>query len=128
MELFINISNHPSTKWSEEQKAAAKAISGAKEIIDLQFPNVDPHSCSRDIREQAIKIVNALPEDPYGLNTYHVMGEMTLTYAIISYLRQRKGECVPIVASTTERVVTENPDGTKTSIFKFVQFRRYPAF
>ncbi len=31
------------------------------------------------------------------------------------------------VASTTERIVTDNPDGSKTTVFMFVQFRPYFA-
>lgn len=31
------------------------------------------------------------------------------------------------VASTTERIVTENPDGSKTTVFRFIQFRPYFA-
>lgn len=37
--VFINCSNHPSERWSREQKQAAE---GYGEIVDLPFPEVDP--------------------------------------------------------------------------------------
>ena len=36
---FINFSNHPSLKWSEEQYKAASCYG---EIFDVDFPMVDP--------------------------------------------------------------------------------------
>ena len=37
--MFINFTNHPSTQWSAEQKAAAQVYG---KVIDLAFPAIDP--------------------------------------------------------------------------------------
>jgi len=50
------------------------------------------------------------------------MGKFTFTYQFFKEMEKRS---IPCVASTTERIVTENPDGSKTTLFKFVQFRPY---
>ena len=50
------------------------------------------------------------------------MGEMTFTYNLVQKLNSYGHYCV---ASTTERVAVENPDGSKTVQFEFVQFREY---
>ena len=36
--MFINLSNHPSLKWNEDQKKAALEMGGR--IIDMPFPPV----------------------------------------------------------------------------------------
>lgn len=115
--MFINLSNHPSKNWSEEQLTAAKSFG---EIKDIVFPNVSPAASESAVEKLAFDTVESFPlsEDL----TVHVMGEMTLTYAIVSILKARGIRCV---ASTTERIVTDNPDGTKTTAFKFFKFREY---
>lgn len=115
--MFINLSNHPSKNWSAEQLAAANSFG---EIKDLAFPNVSPAADESDIEELASETIKSLP--PNQNLTVHVMGEMTLTYAIVSILKTRGIRCV---ASTTERIVTDNHDGTKTTTFKFFKFREY---
>ena len=40
MNKFINYTNHPSINWSEAQLQAAKIYG---EIIDMAFPEIDPH-------------------------------------------------------------------------------------
>lgn len=127
--MFINISNHPSSKWGEEQIAAAVAegrISGREEIIDIPFPNVPPTATARDLEKLAREILADdwnFPTSP--ADVWHVMGEMGLVFAIVLELRRRGIRCVH---STTERVSVENADGTKTVKFNFVQFRDYSTY
>ena len=45
--MFINISNHPSSKWSQEQIIAAKKLGG--DIIDIPFPIVPTRSSTKEI-------------------------------------------------------------------------------
>lgn len=117
--IFINLSNHPSSGWSEEQLSAARAYG---EIVDMPFPLVSPEATLEQVKglgEQCVK-------DIMGLNgqkcVVHVMGEMTLTYRIVSLLKRRS---IPCVASTTERQVYTDENGNKVSTFRFVQFREY---
>lgn len=39
--MLLNLSNHPSSLWCDEQKKAAETLFG--EIVDLPFPQVDPN-------------------------------------------------------------------------------------
>ena len=126
---MMNISNHSSTKWSKEQLEAA-----GSEVIDIQFPNVNPQVTTEELDDLAERVVREVEsytsatmkydgwKDKY---VFHVMGEMTLSYLIVRML-QVSG--FKVVASTTERKVVEQPDGTKMSVFSFVQFREYPTY
>lgn len=118
--LFLNISNHPLSTWTDAQKAAAGC-----EIQDIPFPLVPPTASHDDVQDMADEIaVQALEfrNHGYGPITAHIMGDMTLTYALVSRL---KAEGIMCVESTTLRKVIDNPDGSKTSYFNFVRFREY---
>lgn len=117
---FINLSNHPSDLWEEKQLEAAGQFG---EIVDIPFPQVGPEASHEDILALAEECVHAIEEKAQDAEiTVHVMGEMTLTYAIVARLKEMG---IPCVASTTERHVELNDDGTKTSEFCFVRFREY---
>lgn len=119
--VFINLSNHPSSEWSPKQLAAAKSY---EDIIDIQFPNIKPDADADDIDSIADSICTQLMtiKSNYGDIVLHIMGEMTLTYAII---RKLDGTGIRCLASTSERNTKINPDGSKTSYFDFVRFREY---
>lgn len=120
--FFINLSNHPSADWNEDQLTAARQLG---EVIDVPFPDVHPELTPKDINKQADAIVCQVHQmvigDTVG-TTIHVMGEMTMTYALVKAFKDVGYRCV---ASTTERKTTNNPDGSKTSIFSFCAFREY---
>lgn len=119
--VFVNLSNHPSVDWSEEQKKAALAYGG---IIDVPFPSV-PSSCSdKAMQKLADKAVGAVAKAAYPARevTVHVMGEMTLTYRIVNKLKARGIRCL---ASTSDRVASDIGNGEKISQFHFVEFREY---
>ena len=124
--LFINFSNHPSSKWSPKQIETALRISDNGPIIDIDFPNIDPNMTAMDVKKLASKHVNHildLIEEYEADNAFiHVMGEMTFTYNVVKEFSENGYNCF---ASTTKRNVVENEDGTKTSTFEFVQFRNY---
>ncbi len=118
--LFINLSNHPSERWEEKQKEAAEQYG---EVVDMPFPQVNPeddHLVVEQLAEEYVQKIEELSKDAEV--TVHVMGEMTLVYALVSQLKCRGIRCV---ASTTERQVIEHEDGTRTSTFSFVSFREY---
>lgn len=118
--MLINLSNHPSAKWSSEQKNAASQFG---EIVDLPFPDVDAAGNEKYIDDLASDYVNNVKYKATNNNIFvHIMGEMTLTFAIVRQL-QKIG--IPCIASTTQRLVTENPDGSKSVLFQFVRFRHY---
>ncbi len=118
--MFLNLSNHPSANWSAEQTEAARRLSG--EIVDMPFPAVDPAGDEDYIaslaNEYCARVLETAGTQPLIV---HVMGEMTFTFALVQRLHTIG---IPCVASTTERVIVEH-DRVKTSVFKFIQFRKY---
>ncbi len=116
--MLLNLTNHPSANWPQKQKDVA--INQYGEIVDLSFPQIDPHFTTNQVEllveEYIIKIRKINPV------AVHIMGEMTFTYRLVNRLKEIG---IPCIASTTERKVTEDDNGNKTSQFKFVQFRSY---
>ena len=135
--MLINLSNHPSANWSQEQKQAAIHIYG--NVEDLPFPQVDPKASKKGIEKLARHFFEQIKEksDTEKLHraqtddgvfsggsqvTVHLMGELTFCFALLKMLWAENITCV---ASTTERTVIEEKDGRKTAQFKFIQFREY---
>lgn len=123
--LFINLSNHPTSMWKEAQLKAAKELG---KILDFWFPDVDPtctpEQVERMAEEQMGKLTDAAKEEgaiPSSTHV-HIMGEMTLTLALIGKLKKAGFDCI---ASTSKRNVYYNEKGEKVVEFNFVQFRRY---
>lgn len=119
--MFINLSNHPSEQWQAEQAAAATAYGP---VVDLSFPDVNPDGDEQYIAELADEYLQKIFVAAQGCGsvTVHLMGEMNFTFAMLQRLRQHNIECV---ASTTQRLVKDMPDGSKNVQFQFVKFRRY---
>ncbi len=118
--IFINLSNHPSSTWEIKQKEAAEQFG---EIVDILFPTVNPSDDRSQIEALADQYVKIIEEKAKNATAIiHVMGEMTFTYSIVSRLKERGFGCV---ASTSERIAQETPDGQKISSFQFVRFREY---
>jgi hypothetical protein len=126
--MLINLSNHPSTKWSDKQKNIALEKYG--EVLDLSFPAIAPDATIEKVLEMAEefsnecrKIFEQTGEEPNAdSNAVHIMGEMTFTHNLVRYLSHNG---INAIASTTVREVTEKADGEKISVFRFVQFRPY---
>lgn len=124
--LFINLSNHPSSKWSPLQLEAAMDMVDRSPVIDMVFPNIKPEMSTKEVQnlanEYIDKIKNLINEYDAEKVVLHVMGEMTFTYYIVFSFRL--SPIVTCVASTTKRNVIEK-NGEKISIFEFIQFRKY---
>lgn len=121
--MFINLSNHPSNKWSQKQLAAATEYG---DVIDMAFPNIDSEASETEIDclvfQYWEKIQDVAQDCLIGDLAVHIMGEQTFCYRMIKLLNDNG---VPCLASTTKRDVVENPDGTKTVKFEFCRFRIY---
>ena len=119
--IFVNLTNHPSCFWKEEQRKAAGRYG---EIVDLPFPNVPPDIKTGEIAETARQLVDRLVQ----MNPSAVLcqGEYTLTHSVVTRL-QKKG--IPCLAGISERLVRETTDESgntvKESIFVFCGFREY---
>lgn len=117
--MLLNLTNHPAARWSEPQLKAAKKQFGS--VQDMQFPNVPPSATYSDIQAMVETYIDKIKALPKPL-TVHLAGEFTFTFQIADRLR---GLDIPCVASTSERNIIIEEDGTKTIRFKFVQFRNY---
>lgn len=119
--LLINLSNHPSDKWSEAQRNAADQYG---EIVDLTFPQIgesaDEESVAQEVNNYFKKIVDYTRDHDV---TVHLMGEMTFTFALINRLQAMGITCI---ASATQRIVEEIPgENKKITKFAFARFREY---
>ena len=115
--MLINLSNHPSTSWSESQLANATAVYNS--IHDISFPPISPEMSEiqiTDLAQNYVKQVIALK--PIAV---HIMGEMNFVHKCVTLLKMYDIKCI---ASTSEREVIEE-NGTKLSTFRFIQFREY---
>ncbi len=124
--ILINLSNHPSSKWSEEQKA------GWDEIVDIEFPNIsadyDEIQVSKIVDKYLDRLVQLIPEIKAKGSDFNLMlqGEYTFCYMMFDILKfiESWNFWIP----TTERIVIEEvkSDGSvdKKSIFRFVKWRR----
>ena len=121
--MLLNLSNHPSEKWSQHQLVAAE-IYGP--IIDLPFPAVNPAAEPVEIDKLAEKfrrqIGSLLKADSSGIKAVHVMGELTFCFALVQKL---KADGIVCLASTTLRQTTSLTDNSKISQFEFARFREY---
>lgn len=122
--MFINISNHPSNRWSKEQIEAAKQYG---EIVDIPFPNVPADASETNIISLADNVMNLVRGVTFGnlssvRDAIHIMGESGLVFRLVSEIKEIW--FFDPIYSTTERTVEEK-DGQKISVFRFVKFRRY---
>ena len=119
--VFINFSNHPSSRWSPEQLAAAEKIG---RVVDEPFPAVpadmDEAGVARLADETAERILAQRPA------AVLCQGEFTLAFAVTERL---KAKGVTVLAASSDRVIEterdENGETRKVSVFRFTRFRRY---
>jgi hypothetical protein len=117
--MLLNLSNHPCSKWAENQRAAAIRQFG--QVQDLAFPHVPPEADTDEVLRLAEMLyVEVRKHSPVAV---HLMGELTLCYALIPML-QAAG--IPCYAATSSRATEDLPDGRKLQHFTFVRFRAYP--
>ncbi len=118
--MLINLSNHPYELWSVKQQEAA-AIYGT--CVDLPFPPVDPEGDETYIDQLAESYVAKVLAIAKGKEetTVHLMGEMTLTVALVKKLQAAGIICI---ASTTQRIVYDGKT-SKEEAFQFCRFRKY---
>ncbi|RIK82021.1 CRISPR-associated protein [candidate division KSB1 bacterium] len=127
--MLLNLSNHVVAKWSAAQKEAAETE--FSEIRDLPFPAIAPDADLSIIIVLAQEYVQKCKEqidqqqatsNRRSVCAIHIMGEMTFVYQFVRLATAAGLRCV---ASTTERIAVDHPNGSKTSEFRFVRFREY---
>ncbi len=119
---LINLTNHPSTQWDEEQLQAAIHYG---ECVDIPFPSVDPEGdeeyLDRLTDEYLQKIMDIANNNNSSI-TVHLMGEMTFTVSLVEKLQNVGITCI---SSTSKRESMDLGNGEKNITFKFVRFREY---
>lgn len=125
MKIFINYSNHPTSKWSEDQLNAAKEM--ADRVVDEPFPQINPEATEFDVVDLAKSEINRLFQTYSGYDEFviHIAGEMTFVTYFVSQINKWWAANAICITSTTKRDVVENEDGSKTVKFGFVRFRQY---
>lgn len=122
---FINLSNHSSKNWSEEQLNSAKQYS--ENIIDIPYPNIPPTATQeqiRDIMKDTLeKVVEANPK------TVMCMGENITCHNFVKELEKLNIQTVATVTKPVTEIV-KNDDGTERTVktFNFEGFRDYDCF
>ncbi len=119
--VFINFSNHPSSRWSPEQLAAAEKYG---RVIDEPFPAVpadmDEAGVARLADEAVARIMAHHP------TAVLCQGEFTLAFAVTERL---KAKGVTVLAASSDRVLMkeedENGETRKVTVFRFTRFRKY---
>jgi hypothetical protein len=120
--MFINLSNHPSDAWTQEQKDAALQYG---EIQDLPFPSIPPEMGEKEVvglaGEYVLKVQHML-EAAHEESAIHLTGEPTFVFALATKLQQAG---LRVLTSTTRRETVDLGNGEKLSKFRFVRFREY---
>jgi len=121
--MLVNLSNHLSKNWPENQLVEAKKLFGR--IEDIPFPNIDP-SGDEDyidsLADKYFKLCKEVIENSQDkVSAVHIMGEHNFTFSLVYKLLKAGIKCV---ASTTERKVQE-VQNVKISEFTFIRFREY---
>jgi hypothetical protein len=123
--MLINLTNHPSKKWTTQQITVAKQLFGT--IADIDFPAINPNATSSEIDEIAheyfTKTVAYFDQcaNTTHTNAVHIQGEFTFVFRLVTMLKTSGISCV---ASTSNRKV-ELVEGKKVVEFNFIQFREY---
>ena len=126
--MLINLSNHPSALWSQEQINAASVYG---EIFDISFPAVNPDATPQEIASMAEKLTSevlfvlANKKELNFPSAVHIMGELSLCFSTI--IRLQKNHITCLCATTTRMVITDE-NNNKISQFCFHNFRPYELF
>ena len=122
--MLINLSNHPSEKWSENQLCAAHEAYG--DIMDFPFPEIDAAASEDEICTLALDTANEITA--IGPTAVLCQGEYSFTFAVTAGLIRRG---IPVICATSVRraIDAPMPDGStqKQIIFRFERFREYKA-
>ncbi len=121
--MFINFSNHPSSKWDVKQKNEALKYG---DIVDIPFPQVAPFGDETYISNLADEAVNSIEGLVEPQSAVMVQGEYNLTYEVVARLLS-KG--IRVVSACTDRDTVGEVDSfgntVKQSRFTFTRFREY---
>ena len=117
---FVNFSNHPSTGWSDKQRAAALEL--GSEIVDVQFPQVDPMANSEEIDQLVAECLETIMSH----NPSAVMCQGEFRVACRTGIALQEAGVLPVVGTTVRRSVEsvdpKTGEVTKKLVFNFEKF------
>lgn len=117
--VFLNISNEPSSTWSEAQLAAASMYG---KIIDIPTPFVPYNLDYQEITLLAVMYAERVSNEYPGTKIVQIMGgEATFDFTLVGILQFRQIHCV---AAAYDFPQSEGQPARR----EFVQFRSYPNF
>ena len=121
MSVFINLTNHPSTRWSAAQYDAAMAYGP---IVDFPFPAIPVEADTADVAALAGTIAEQL--FVMAPAAVLIQGEHVFVYQLVSLLQAAGILALSCISrrEATEHVLLDG-GAEKTSVFRFVGFRRY---
>lgn len=118
---FINLSNHPSSRWTAHQLDCAQEYG---RVIDLPFPPIDPYCSSGEIDEIVDQYYQRIMT--YRKPVVMLQGEYVFTYRLTCRL---KAADIKVLAGCSERRTIEYTDNegmtARRSEFEFVMFKEY---
>ena len=116
--MLINLSNHPYEKWSQQQITESQKLFG--NVEDVAFPNVPPQWDSPDVLKLAGETVQDITKQ-YSDFSVLIAGEQSFLVAAVQLFQQQG---IDAYCATSERIVSQNHDGSKNIVFEFVRFRK----
>ena len=121
--MLINLSNHPFKNWNKKQKSIA--LDQFSAVADIPFSEIDPMADTEEVALLASEYLSQckakLAESKDGNNAVHISGEPSFLFQFVTLAKAQRICCI---CSTTLRMV-KNDGNIKTSIFQYVQFRKY---
>ena len=116
--IFINLSNHPSNKWSINQINESLKYGN---IIDMSFPSIDP------INDNINELVDKYYKEIININPSAIMlqGEMVFTYRLVSKLKEANFLVLASCSIRETKEIVKDNETIKTAVFNFVKYREY---
>lgn len=124
--MLLNLSNHPSDGWTQEQTVAAEKEFG--QIRDERFPLIPPEFSGEEVKklaEEYLQKCKAVLGSPGETDAVMLSGEIVFC-SMLSGLLLEAG--FRVVCATTERNVVELGDGRVERTFRFIRFRDYVMY
>ena len=122
--MLINCTNHPYEIWNTAQQEAAGRFGS---VVDLPFPQIDPHSTPDELCRLAKRVADRI--EALQPDAVLVAGEFTFTFILVDKLLK---DGVRVLCTCSQRMTQEflNPDGTneKRTVFVFDCFREYTHY
>ena len=119
--MLLNITNHPSHKWSSKQIIASQVYG---EIVDLPFPSISPYLESKEIDEIVEEYLKKVKT--YDQPVVLLQGEFIFTYRLIQRLKEKGYK---VIAARSDRRTVEFTDKhgytDRRSEFEFVDYLEY---